>query len=352
VWKKTFGGSGNDSFIGVISVNDGYIVAGYSMSMDGDLTGLNQDWSSGAILVKYDLNGSVVWKKIFGGSNDDFFENVISVDDGYVAVGYGCSTDGDLTGLNKGSDDAFIVKYDVNGDMVWKKNYGGSSYDYYYGITSVSDGYVAVGNSRSMDGDLTGLNKGGSDAILVKYDVNGNVVWKKNYGGSNSEDFKHIISVSDGYVVVGYSFSMDGDLTGLSKGNQDAIIVKYDLNYNIVWKKNYGGSNSDVFSSVISVSDGYVAVGGSRSIDGDLTELNKGYEDAIIVKYDLNGNVVWKKNYSGSNSDVFSNVTPVNDGYVAVGYSFSNDGYLTGLNKGGDDAIIFKLNQNGEINLP
>ena len=99
--------------------------------------------------------------------------------------------------------DAIIVKYDLSGNVVWKKNFGGSIIEYFYGVTTTSDGYVAVGESFSNDYDLEGLNKGSFDVIIVKYDLSGNVVWKKAFGGSDDEYFYGVTTTSDGYVAVG-----------------------------------------------------------------------------------------------------------------------------------------------------
>ena len=229
------------------------------------------------------------------------------------------------------------------------KNYGGSGSDYFQSIERTSDGgYVAVGYSRSSDGDLTG-NKGNDDFVIAKFDGNGNKVWVKNYGGSSIDVLRSVKETSDGgYVAVGYSQSSDGDLTG-NKGDYDFVIAKFDSDGNKVWIKNYGGSSVDIFYSLDSTKDGgYVAVGYSLSSDRDLTE-NKGSSDFVIAKFDGNGNKMWIKNYGGSNYDYFNSVQETSDGgYVAVGYSNSPNGDLSG-NKGGNDFIIAKFSEEGEL---
>ena len=64
----------------------------------------------------------------------------------------------------------------MDGNILWKKNYGGSGTDYFYSVIQSYHGYVAFGYSNSTNGDLTGLNKGGSDAIIMKIDYDGNIL--------------------------------------------------------------------------------------------------------------------------------------------------------------------------------
>jgi uncharacterized protein (TIGR02145 family) len=92
---------------------------------------------------------------------------------------------------------------------------------------------VAVGYSFAFGtGDWAGITgKGESDAIIVKYDNAGNVVWKKNFGGSSADSFDAVATVSDGVATVGYSAANsfgNGDWTDVTgNGNNDAIIIKH-----------------------------------------------------------------------------------------------------------------------------
>ena len=122
-------------------------------------------------------------------------------------------------------------------EALLKKNFGGSDVDYYQSVTAVSDGVVAAGYSYPSSfgtGDWAGVaGKGNYDAILVKYDNNGDVVWKKNFGGSDDDYFYSVTAVSDGIVAAGYSNPSSfgtGDWAGVAgKGSVDAILVKYSM---------------------------------------------------------------------------------------------------------------------------
>ena len=341
VWEATFGGSGKDAFYSIAATPDGgCVVVGTSMLETGALMGLGNG-ESDAIIAKYSSTGVLQWAKNFGGSErEDFRSVVLASDGGYVAVGSSDSADGDLAGLNNGDYDAIIVKYSSTGVLQWAKNFGGSDYDYFYSVASTPDGgYVAVGSSDSADDDLVGLNEGSRDAIIAKYSSTGTLQWAKNFGGSEYDSFNSVALASDGgFVAVGYSESDDGDLTGLNKGDDDAIIVKFSSTGIPQWNKNFGGSGYDYFHSVASTADGgYVVAGRSSSTDGDLVGLNIGnISDAIIIKFSSNGTVEWKRKHGGVKGDAFTSVAVTVDG----GYAVAGVG---GFDKGMfGDAVLIK----------
>ncbi len=393
-FTKIFGGSYSEFFSKVVSVSDGYVAVGSSYSTDGDLNGLtmssndaiiakfnkngdllwaknhdveeNDDSYNGvinvgdgyiavgesmsadtyiinAIMAKYDNDGNILWEKTYVGAPEDTFNNVIRVSDGYLVVGYSYSADGELNDyINEKY--GLVMKFNFDDELVWKLNYGGSGGEGFSDAIQLIDGYILVGASSSTDGDLVDVNnKGMSDAIIVKTDLSGNPLWTKNFGGNGRDEFSSILVVNDGYIFTGRSNSTDGDMTGLNKGDYDAIILKYDLDFNLVWNKSYGGSESDYYNKVISVSDGYIAFGTSRSTDGDVNGIAKGGPDGIIVKYDSAGNILSNSNYGGTGFDSINSAISVGNGYVFAGFSASTDGDMTGLNKGGSDAFIVKV---------
>jgi hypothetical protein len=329
VWKKNYDNSRDGKFHAITTVYDGIVTAGSTSGKEVYRSGL---------LVKYDYAGNVVWERIFGGSRHDYFLAVTALSDGFVAAGYSQKASfgaRDWAGVTaKGEEDAIIVKYDHKGNLLWKKNFGGRGVDKFNGVLAVSDGVIAVGESSAVsigNGDWAGTTgNGASKAILVKYDHDGRIVWKKHFGGIRNEWFNAITATPDGFVVAGCSYSRGFDVnwenggtaTGGKAGNNSsektprdlttAIIVKFDLTGNVVWKKQFGGLENNVFSAITASPEGIIAVGsssfGSFFSRGDWEGISATSKDnAIIVHYDHAGNRVWKHHL-----DVNTFPTPTN----------------------------------------
>ena len=158
---------------------------------------------------------SIEWQKCYGGLENDFSEDIIPTSDGgYIVVGYTSSTDGDVSG-NNGGRDAWVLKFNAHGTLQWQKCFGGSESDVGFSIISTSDGgYVFVGNTKSIDGDIS-RNHGGTDVWVVKLDPNGTIEWEKCLGGSYDDSGRSIILTLDGgYIFAGITRSNDGDVFG------------------------------------------------------------------------------------------------------------------------------------------
>jgi len=348
IWQKALGGSSSEEAYSIQQTRDGgYIVAGYTKSNDGDVSG-NHGWKD-AWIVKLDKDGNIQWQKVFGGSNEDFALSIQQTgDEGYIVAGYTKSNDGDVT-VNHGGEDAWIVKLDKDGNIQWQKVLGGSSSEEAYSIQQTRDGgYIVSGYTKSNDGDISG-NHGGRDAWIAKLDRDGNIQWRKILGGSDYEEANSIQQTRDGgYIVAGYTWSNDGDVTG-NHGRGDAWIVKLDRDGNIQWQKALGGSDDDWANSIQQTSDGgYIVAGWTYSDDGNVSG-NHGYIDAWIVKLDKDGNIQWQKVLGGSNGEIANSIQQTKDGgYIVAGYTGSNDGDVSG-NHGGGDTWLVKLDGNGNI---
>ena len=224
-WQKSFGGDSTDYANDIQQTKDGgYIMAGSSRSIEGDVTG--NHGSSDAWIVKLDSSGNLAWQKCLGGSGWDEANAIQqTTDGGYVVAGFSSSIDGDVTG-NHGSADYWVVKLTANGTLTWQKSLGGSNQDVAYSIQQTTDGgYIVAGWSSSLDGEVTG-NHGSDDYWIVKLDSSGNLSWQKCLGGSDDEEAYSIQQTTDGgYIVAGYSYSTDGEVTG-NHGGGDMWIVK------------------------------------------------------------------------------------------------------------------------------
>ncbi|MDD3392985.1 MAG: type II secretion system protein, partial [Bacilli bacterium] len=349
-WSHNFGGTSNDYFYSVIDDGSGYVVVGESQSQDEDMEAITTV-AYNSVLVKYNYSGGVMSEKLVTGTSKSSTtsKKVLYSNGYYYVIGFGRNV------LSSGAQLQYLVKYDSNFDEVWTKTYGGTYIAWAYNAIINSDGdIVIVGASSSTDNEMADIKigiQGDRDAIIFVIDNDaGTIINKGAFGGTDGEEnFYDVVEVSDGYVVIGASSSTDTDMSLLSKGSTDAIVVKYSKTANengvlpIEWKKVIGGSNDDVFKNIGIYNNSLYLIGYSNSIDDDLesiTKNNNEYYDGFIVKMDLNGNVITKTTYGGSKSDYFYNSVLINNTIVLVGSSFSTDGDMESFNLGNSDAIM------------
>lgn len=343
LWQKTLDTSGKQTAYAITKSGDGgFILAG--TTFDTTISG-HHGLKGDAWLVKIDAWGNLLWQKALGGSNLDWAYSITTTWDGYVMAGLSESNDGDVSGNHKAtagynSQDAWVIKLDSHGNKQWQASLGGSGLDRAYSVTTTWDGYVMAGYTESSDGDVSGFH-GYDDVWVVKLDGQGKKQWQKALGGSNFEYATSVITASDGgFVVAGYTASNDGDVSGNHGGLADAWVVKLDGHGNRLWQKTLGGSERDGALAITqSVDGGYVMAGTTESSDGDVSGFH-GISDAWVVKLDKNGNMRWQKSLGGSyDDDAKAIVTRLDESYVLAGKSQSDDGDV-GSNNGGFDVWV------------
>lgn len=361
MWNKLLGGNGLDKPFSIQQTTDGgYIVAGYSnSSVNGDITGpvhgLNEYW-----IVKLDALGNIAWNRLLGGANvDEAYAVQQTADGGYIIAGYSTSSaNGNVTGVNHGSGDCWIVRLDAAGNIAWNKLLGGSGLDKAFAIHQTADGgYIVAGYSASSaSGDVTANNHGMNDCWIVKLDAPGNIVWNKLLG-ANEDDRAYSIqqTVDGGYIIAGISgSSSNGDVTGTNHGGVDYWVVKLDATGNIVWNKLLGGTGNEYATAILQTADGgYILSGASifSSANGDVTATSHGSYDYWIVKLDASGNILWNKLLGGNGDDIANSIRQTSNGkYIIAGHSFSSsNGDVSPVNHGMNDTWIVKLDVAGNI---
>jgi len=355
-WEKTFGGSEEERAKSVWQTSDGgYVIAGASISYNGDLTGTHG--AEDFWVVKTDATGGLQWQVSLGGYSGDWATSVQqTTDGGYIVAGYTLSTTMDVSG-NHGVVDFWVVKLSSTGSMQWQKALGGTAGDYANCIRQCSDGgFIVAGYTLSDDGDVTGLHGTlpRNDYWVVKLSATGNIEWQKTLGGSEDDMATSVEPCVDGgFVVAGYTFSNDGDVTnlhGAANTYADYWVVKLNSTGNIEWQKTLGGPSVDQAYSVKQCDDGgYIVAGYTTSNGGDVTGIHGNYQDYWVVKLNSAGSIQWQKTLGGTDDDRAFDVQQCNDGgYVVAGYANSTNGDVTG-NHGGPDSWVVKLGSNGVI---
>jgi len=349
IGQRVLGSSGLERATAITTDSEGnYIVAGpTAYGNDGDVSGSHGD-SDFWVVKLNSYTGDILWQKALGGSNTDVATGIAPTSDGgCVVAGYTTSTDGDVTG-NHGFVDFWVVRLNQSGAIVWQKTYGGTNGDNAWGIAASADGnFFVVGSSNSTNGDVSG-NHGNGDAWVLKLSGSGDIIWQKSLGGSSDDRANAVIATSDGgCVLAGYTLSNDGDVHD-NHGGLDFWTVRLNSSGSILWQRALGGSNHDLAYAIAATSDGgFVATGYTYSNDGQVTG-NHGQNDFWVVKLTATGNLIWQKTLGGSSLEVAYAVSATPDGgYLVFGETTSTDGDVTN-NHGSNDGWVVKLSGVGE----
>jgi len=316
-WVKTFGGVNRDVAHSIQQTSDGgFIVAGETSSF-GALT--SHVW-----VLKLDVNGKILWEKVYGGVGRDRAHSIQQTSDGGYIVA------GETSSFSFGGDtDVWVLKIKSDGDRDWQTTCGGSGDDIAYSIQQTSDGgYIVAGETASS-------GAGGADAFVFKLKSDGSIDWKKSYGGAGDDRARSIQQTPDGFIVA-------GETNSFGAGDLDVWVLKLDDSGAVSWQETFGGTKIDAAYSVQRTSDnGYIIAGGA-TLSGSI------FNDVFLLKLDASGNTVqWQNTYGSGTNNISNNVAfsvqqTSDGGYIVAGKAAS-------LGKILGDMWVLKLDSNGGV---
>ncbi|MCX8031113.1 MAG: hypothetical protein N3A59_06000 [Thermodesulfovibrionales bacterium] len=258
---KTFGGSFIDLASNIEKTFDnGFIIAGITYSYGAGL--------SDALVLKTDQRGNLLWYKTYGGLRSDTANSIKQTSDGGFIVA------GSTFSYGNGLSDAWILKLNPQGDLLWHKTYGEAYRDEAYNIKETTDkGYIIAGyTSESLDN---------INFWVFKTDIRGTLLWQKKLGNENFDEAYAARQTSDGgYIAVGYA-------TPVRTSFSDIWVVKLNSKGHTEWEKIFGGSRRDIAAYVIEDALGDYIIAAST------TSYGSGNYDLWILKLDNKGNYVW-----------------------------------------------------------
>lgn len=263
---------------------------------------------------------------------------------------------------NSFASDIFIAKYDINGNFVWAKKAGGTSYDYGTGIATDASGNVYVtglflGTASFGTLSITSISTD-YDVFIAKYAPDGTALWVNKGGGSAWDVGSGVTIDKSGNCFVTGAFrgtATFGTASLVSAGNYDGFVAKYDSTGVFLWARSAGGTLEDKAQSITTDAIGNCYVIGffnGTATVGTTILTSADSSDVWIAKYDSAGTSVWAKRAGGIGADEGKSIVSDDLGNTHVtGYFEGSSTFstITLTSAGSRDIFAGKYDYKGDI---
>lgn len=387
LWATYFGGNGQDVAygIGCDSYNN-VVITGFVKSPNVMTTpGVFQTTLLGhsdVVIAKFSTAGQLIWSTLMGGGDDtNEAENgrslVMDANDniyvcGYVTSSTNVATPGTYDVTYGGKGDAFLVKFNKDGNKIWGTYFSGLNKDrahclcldpfghvYFTGTAQTSKLFVSLGFQTKFGG-------GGTDAFIAKFDTSGHHIWSSYYGGGAGDHGRQIKCDGAGCVYFdGWTNSVgtnvmstpNGFQPNIGGGGNDGFIVKFNPAGHRIWGTYFGGNQVEIlYGMTIDPQANIYVCGNSSSASGiaspDAFQPNLGGgQDAIIAKFDSAGQRIWSTYFGGTGYDDSYDIQRDSSGMIyldadSYGPLSATPGAAQTIVRGQDDCAVFKFDFN------
>ncbi|MFK7787046.1 MAG: T9SS type A sorting domain-containing protein [Crocinitomicaceae bacterium] len=345
IWTKIIGASGDDKGIDIELLGNTLFVLSSSNSTHGAFS--SSSGREDIVLLRLDLEGNLKGMSRFGGNYSDIPTDITQTSNGELLISaHSESTEG-LLDQNKGQFDAWVFRLDRFGTLIWKKNFGGSDEDFSRRIAELSNGEILLfGHSASYDGDMM-LNYGDLDLSLFKLSPSGEIIWEQNYGGLQAEvAVDLLIGNQEQIILASNTLSLSYDISK-NAGFSDAWVVEVDAtNGGILWECTHGSEYGDYAAALSMDESNQLYIMGTTNAMIFRGEESSGNRDAWIAQVNTPNSIDHLALYGGEGFESINDFSVLNDGtFLMIGGSNSTN-YLFSGNNGNSDGWVMKAELN------
>ncbi|MCA6362063.1 MAG: T9SS type A sorting domain-containing protein [Bacteroidetes bacterium] len=287
VWTVYFGDTLSDyGLFLLVTQNNQLLVCGETQTATNGVD---------AFFCLFDTTGSLLWRKTYGGPQNESAKAVTQTATGnFVATGF--------MSAGAGTNDVLLLRTDAAGNQLYLTGLGNSDNDYGQAIRALPDsGSLLVADSRDP-------SSGDYDVLVIRLDKNDNVAWSNTFGDTHDNGSQSLTLLSDGtFIVCGETH------TAASSSSFDFSLEKIGMNGVSQWRSVFGGTGSDAAFGVLEVYGGYLLCGYSNSgFSGPVS--------GVLARTDTAGNMLWMRTVRDTGISILYEIIPsVNNLFLTAG---------------------------------
>jgi hypothetical protein len=270
--------------------------------------------------ARYPAPADIEWRRVYGGRAKDWAYSMTSTGDGGLCIA------GRTASKGAGLEDAWVLRLDDDGRLLWDRTFGGPAIDRARAVVETRDGALIVAGATESAG------AGEFDVWVFKLDAKGQVLWERTFGGEATDWASAVVETHEGDIVLA-AYTQDR-----SGGPYDFWVIKLDERGSRVWSRRYGGAGNDWSNGIT------MTTGGSLVVVGHTESKGAGNADFWVVALDDHrGDIIWNRTFGGSDLDYATAVTAARDGGIVVA------GLTKSAGAGGFDSRVIKLDSMGRM---
>ncbi len=255
-------------------------------------------------VMRLDQTGAMTWTTAPAMEGSQQYWGAIALDDGGVLVCGVYSVAND--------HDALVGRFDPQGNMLWSVRHEGPTDSEAYAVSTDGTHIMVAGRERTFGGN--------DDALYLRMDFNGTLVWANTAGGAGNEFARAIVNMGDGHFVLAGHTNSYGVLDPVTQQVRDhAYLVAFNLDGDTLWTRAIGDvdHHRTVYTMTVT-EDGDLVIGGERSTSGR--------SDALLSRLTATGNTIWERAIDTGKEERILHVLPVLNDFVCTGWSFGQFG--------------------------